>query len=370
MRALPPLLWCLPLLAGSAGARPPVIDVHTHVRPDRYNLATDALASAGITRFINLSGGQPGRGLEEHLERASLYEDRVLVCANPNWRGVGDADFGAREAAALETAARLGARCLKISKALGLGVPDPDDPKRYLAVDDPRLDPLWAAAGRLGLPVFIHTGDPKAFFEPMGPQNERMAELGVHPEWSFADPSFPRREVLLAQRDRLLARHRGTTFVGVHFANNPEDLTYVEQALDAHPNLYVDLAARVPELGRHPPARLRALFVKHQDRILFGTDLGLTGGLMLGSVGRNQPGLPDLFLYYFDQFRWLETDGQGLPTPTPIQGDWRIDGVQLPAQVLEKVYCLNALKLFWNEAKPDDRDWDAIEAAPGMVSFF
>ena len=126
------------------------------------------------------------------------------------------------------------------------------------------------------MPVFIHTADPKAFFDPLDEHNERLDELGLHPNWSFSDPRFPRRGVLLKARNTVIRRHRKTIFIGVHFANNPEDPVVVDAWLEEMPNLFVDIAARVPELGRHPPEVMRALFTKHQDRILFGTDLGFS----------------------------------------------------------------------------------------------
>lgn len=358
---------------GSARAEPdrgPVIDVHVHTSPSQYRLLADVLATSGITRFVNLSGGVAGSGLEQALAAAEPFEGRIAVCANLRWRGYADPDFAAQQVALLEKAAALGARCLKIPKALGLGVPDPRDETKYLAVDDPLLDPIWAAAGRLGLPIFMHTGDPKAFFEPLGPDNERMDELGVHPEWSFADAQYPRREELLAARDRVLARHRGTTFVGVHFGNNPEDPAYVARVLAENPNLYVDLAARIPEIGRHDPAQIRVLFERFQDRILFGTDLGFhRGGIMLGSVGRDQPRLIDVFWYYAVHFRWMESDDRQIQHPTPIQGRWRIDSLGLSDTVLAKVYRLNALKLIWGEAAPGPEDAEALELATGLAGF-
>ncbi|MCB9553819.1 MAG: amidohydrolase family protein [Myxococcales bacterium] len=201
--------------------REPIVDVHVHTAPEHYELLLDLLASTGITRFVNLSGGQAGNGLEEALDAAAPFDGRVAVCANIGWRSIDEPDFAARQVALLEEAKALGARCLKIQKSLGLGVPDPKDPEKFLAVDDPILDPIWAAAGRLGLPIFIHTGDPKAFFEPLGPDNERMDELGVHPEWSFADPAYPRREALLAARDRVVARHRARPSSGSTSATTP-----------------------------------------------------------------------------------------------------------------------------------------------------
>ena len=347
-----------------------IIDVHVHTSPARYQILSDVLASTGITRFVNLSGGSSPARLLESQKAAAQLDGRAAFCANLRWREISRPDFAQRQVSLLRMAKNVGARCLKISKALGLGVPDPKRPDRYLAVDDPMLDPIWREAGQLGLPVFIHTSDPKAFFEPLTAANERFDELSVHPDWSFAGPEFPRREALLAARDRVLARHRGTTFVGVHFANNPEDLDYVARTLAANPNLYVDVAARLPEIGRHAPRKVRALFIRFQDRILFGTDLGFGGsGIMLGSVGREREDVLDLFWFYAVHFRFFETKDRGFRHPTPIQGRWTIDAIDLPHPVRAKIYRANALRLFWGERSTAQLDLEALEGAPGMASF-
>jgi len=348
----------------------PVVDVHVHTSPSRYGATADLLASNGVSRFVNLSGGAPGDGLEENLDAARELRGRVLVCANPQWEYIAQPDFGAQQAAMLERAFALGARCVKVSKALGLSVEDPSVPDRLLAVDDARLDPLWAAAGQLGMPVFIHTGDPAAFFEPLTPQNERWAELEVHPKWSFADPRFPRLEVLIAQRDRVLERHPKTTFIGVHFGCWPENLRYIQGALARYPNLYVDIAARIPEIGRRDTALLREIFTQFQDRILFGTDLGVGRGLMLGSTGREEPTVGDAFLFFADHYRFLETADAQIPHPTPIQGDWQVNAVNLPPEVLVKVYALNALRLLWRETGSSTLDAEALRDAPGAAEYF
>lgn len=354
------------LLLGLGAPRPAVVDVHVHTEPARYALALDVLASNGVSRFVNLSGGAPGHGLEETVQAAANHDGRIVVCANPEWRKVRLGDFGDDQARMLAVAKDAGARCVKISKALGLGVPDPDaGPDALLRVDDPRLDPLFAAAGRLGMPVFWHVADPKAFFEPATPSNERWAELQVHPDWSFADPRYPRFDDLLAAWERALSRHPATTFIGVHFGNCAEDVDRVDRMLREHPNLYVDVAARLPEIGRHDPEKVRAMFIRHQDRILFGTDFGLHDGLMLGSVGNEQPRLPDVDLFYANHWRWFEARDRRIPHPTPIQGDWRIDAIGLPPEVLAKIYAGNALKLLWNENGPGALDRAALEQAPG-----
>ena len=356
--------------AQSGGHHAFIVDAHVHTSSGQYVILSDMLASTGITRFVNLSGGQPGKGLDDSLRVARELEHRIKVCVNLEWRRISEPRFFADQVELLRQAKSMGAACLKVSKALGLGVPDPSDSTRFLAVDDRRLDPVWAAAGKLALPVFIHTGDPKAFFEPVTPDNERFDELSLHPNWSFADAKFPRRSALLAARNRVFERHPKTTFVAVHFANNPEAPEEVAQWLRRYPNVFVDVAARLPELGRHPPRMLRRLFVEFQDRILFGTDLGFSRqGIMLGSPGRERPGVLDIFVFYARHFHYFESRDRGIIHPTPIQGKWLIDGLGLPDDVLTKIYRTNALRLFWSQDGPDERDVDAVEQASGMAGF-
>ena len=144
----------------------------------------------------------------------------------------------------------------------------------------------------------------------------------------------------------MVARHPKTTFVCVHFANDAEELEWVDAALDQHPNMMADLAARIPELGRHDPAKVRRLFLKHQDRILFATDFQVYDRLILGSSGNEPPPTDDDAAEFFaKEWRWLETNDRDFPHMTPIQGDWTISGIGLPAPVLRKIYFDNARKL-------------------------
>jgi predicted TIM-barrel fold metal-dependent hydrolase len=328
----------------------PRIDVHTHVEPGALEKALALARRHGVVHLVNLSGGSPGGdGLEETLAEAQRV-GHTTVFVNPDFREIKKGPgYGARMAAKLRAAKTLGARGVKIYKGLGLGYVDAK--KRLIPVDDPGLDAMFAEAGKLGMPVAIHTGDPKAFWKPPTPDNERFDELSVHPGWSFwkAPVSW---EDLYAQFERRVARNPHTTFIGVHFGNDPEDPARVAQMLERHKNLYIDTAARIPEIGRedanHNPKVMREFFVRFADRVLFGTDLGVGPGdedLMLGSTGATPPGPEDVERFFTSTWRWFETDDRDIPTPTPIQGRWNIDGVGLPREVLERVYHGNAEKV-------------------------
>lgn len=329
--------------------------MHVHVdrSADRYAHALSIMDSAGIGVAVNLSGGtvttRPGREtrspLEASMELAAKHPGRFLEYMNLDYDRWEDADFSAQAVRQVERGAALGAAGFKEYKRLGLFLRDKSG--ALLRIDDPKLDPMWKRLGELGLPVSIHVADPRAFWLPFDPQNERWEELGDHKDWWFGDPKkFPPREDLLAALSRVVARHPETTFVCVHFANNSEDLDWVDRELSAHPNMMADLAARIPEIGRQDPDKVRRLFERHQDRILFGTDFQVYDTLTLGSGGNGPPPTDrDALVFFEKHWRWLETRDRDFPHMTPIQGRWTISAIGLSAPVLRKIYFENAEKL-------------------------
>lgn len=251
-----------------------VIDTHLHLGPNQIDRLHEVMDEQGIAWGINLSGGFPGGTLEDQIA-ASKKSGRLLVACNLPWFAAHRTrEFPEISVQLLHESKALGARALKIEKVLGLAARDPD--QKLLAVDDPWLDPIWKTAGELGMPVVIHTGDPKAFWRPVDEKNERFEELSAHPRWSnYGDPELPSFDTLLAQLMRVVEKHPKTTFVSVHFGNNAEDPDWVGKMLDKYPNLNIDIAARLPEIGRHEAKNIHDLFVRHADRILFATDMGM-----------------------------------------------------------------------------------------------
>ena len=320
------------------------LDMHGHIDPEIALPARRFLEAHGIGRVVNLSGGWVGEGLEERLSAARATGGYYIVFANIDFQGIGTPNWAAREVGRLERAKALGARGVKIAKNLGLGVKFPDG--RRVPVDDPVLDPLFDAMARLKMPLAIHTGDPKAFFEPMGPGNERMDELASHPMWSFADRTrFPTWEALYGEFERRVKRSKDTTIIGVHFGNAPEEPDRVHRMLKEYPNFYVDTAARVPEIGRRAE-EVRRTIMAYADRVLFGTDIQLGGGMLV--LGAGEPyghTRKDVEHFFMSTWEFFETAHKGFAHPTPIQGNWTIDGIDLPPDVLEKVYHANAERL-------------------------
>jgi predicted TIM-barrel fold metal-dependent hydrolase len=325
-------------------AKFPVVDVHVHPRI-RLHHSKELLAAFvktmdqnNIAVCVSLDG-QLGESFAEHKKYLwTNYPDRFAIFANIDWRGSGSLDdpatwdchrpdFGRRMAEALKDAKAQGASGLKIFKDFGLGYRNPDG--TLIKIDDPRWEPIWQACGELGLPIIIHTADPAAFFLPIDEKNERWEELHRHPDWSFYGQDYPTRNKLLDARNRVIAKHPQTIFFGAHFANNSEDLKTLGEWLDAYPNLNIEFASRIGELGRQPYTA-RRFFLKYADRIMFGTD-----------GPRATPRL-------LPNFRFLETADEYFPyaeNPFPPQGLWNIYGIYLPDDVLKKVYYENANRL-------------------------
>ena len=329
-----------------------IIDSHVHIVPDMIALAEalEVLERSGVFRFVGLSAGAVGtRRYAATVAMKRVLGDRFEYFVNLDWDGIDMPDFVSRAVADLEQARREGARGLKIFKALGLAVRTRDG--KLVAVDDPRLDPIFDAAGRLGLIVALHVADPVAFFQPVIPANERYEELSVATHWSFFGGDYPTHAELMTQQERRVARHKGTTFILVHMGNNAEDLGYVARLLETYPNVYVNTAARVPEFGRHKAEEVRAFFIRFQDRILFGSDLvSDREGLQLGSVSRTPPTIPDGILFFNRHLEYFETDHRQMQHPTPIQGAWKVDAIRLPPDVLRKLYHDNAWNLVFAPA--------------------
>lgn len=329
----------------------PVIDFHTHLTwspgldagEDIKVIAepSDLLSvmdAKNVRIMVNLTGGY-GEGLRHSVRvHPQANPDRFIVFTEPWWSRVDEPDYARFQADQMQYAHEEGARGLKILKILGLFAREKVRRGPLIKVDDKRFDLMWEAAGALKMPVVIHVSDPQAFFLPIDRFNERWEELHAHPDWSFYGGDFPGNRELHEARSRVLARHRGTQFICAHVAE-AENLAYVSECLDSHPNMHVDISARIGELGRQPKTAKR-FFEKYQDRILFGTDAIPKGFDFPQQIFGEK--LYDIY------YRFLETEDEYFdyaPAPIPPQGRWRIYGLGLSEDILRKVYYENAARL-------------------------
>lgn len=337
-------------------SRYPLIDIHTHlsIRSKLVNgvgigekmdfLATPetllpVMDRRNIRIMVNLTGGS-GKGLEESIRKFQQpHPDRFLTFTEPSWDHANQPGYAKFQAEEIARAHRAGARGVKVLKTLGLYLRESISEGPLVKIDDPRFDAMWEACGSLDIPIAIHVSDPEAFFLPTDRTNERFEELNNHPDWSFRGKDFPGNAELLEARNRVLAKHPKTQFIALHVGNNAENLPYVSECMDRFPNMTVELAARVGELGRQPRMS-RKFFDKYQDRILFGTD-----AVPNGTDTPQQIFGDELYEIYY---RFLETEDEYFdyaPAPIPPQGRWRIYGIGLPDDILKKVYYENAARL-------------------------
>jgi predicted TIM-barrel fold metal-dependent hydrolase len=311
-------------------AKYPAIDFHGHPQ-GRIN-STDALATMGASldslnvRLMvsadNLSGDRLQRAIAA-IRSSPQMKDRVRVLAGIDFRNVGPG-WAEKAIAQLEADVAAGAVGVgEIGKGLGLSTRKPDGTR--LKIDDPELDPIWDACARLKLPVFIHTADPQEFFQPIDYTNERWLEVALFGDRRYPADKFPSFETLMTERDNLFRKHRNTTFVAAHMGWHANDLGRLGKMLTEMPNVYTEVGAVLYDIGRQPRVA-REFFITFQDRILFGKDSFQ----------------PEEYPYYW---RVFETHDDYFDYYRGYHAFWKLYGIDLPDEVLKKVYYQNALKI-------------------------
>ena len=325
-------------------AKYPFIDVHNHQwnMPDQdlKALLTD-MSSLNMVVMVNLSGrsfdifhnnyggDQMNNAGVEKLNRSLINSKinaggRILVFTNIDFSGIDNPAWTKTAVAQLEKDVNQGAAGLKVYKDLGLEVKDKNG--KRISVDDPRLDPIWEKCGELKIPVLIHTGEPSPFFDKMDNTNERWLELKLHPDRARPSSAYPGWKLVMDEQHHIFSKHRNTIFIAAHFGWLANDLSALGTLLDTLPNVKIEFAAIMEEIGRQPKTA-KNFFIKYQDRILFGKDTW---------------SVPEYGFY----FRMLETEDEYFPPLRKYHAFWYMYGLGLPDDVLKKIYYKNALKIF------------------------
>jgi predicted TIM-barrel fold metal-dependent hydrolase len=307
----------------------PVIDFHGHPRLgfgsdvdlEALRRSLDSL-NIGVMVVANGISGDALKRTVAAIKASPAMKDRLRVFTGINFREVGPG-WAEKAVAQLEADAAAGAAGIgELGKGLGLSAKKADGTR--LRIDDPALDPVWQAAARLKLPVFIHTADPPEFWKPIDYSNERWLELALFPNRRYPPEEYPPFEQLMTERDNLLRRHPKTTFVIAHLGWHGNDLDRLGKLL-ALPNVYTEVGAVLYDIGRQPRAA-HDFFIKYQDRILFGKDSFQ----------------PEEYPYYW---RVFETRDDYFDYYRGYHAFWKLYGIDLPDEVLKKVYYANALRI-------------------------
>jgi uncharacterized protein len=307
-------------------AKFPFIDIHSHhwnPTKEHVDQLVKEMDTINLRVLVNLSGGTGEQLRQTVATMKGRYPERFVVFANLRYDDLNTSGYGKRAAARLEQDVRNGAQGLKIFKNFGMDLKYAGGERVH--VDDPEFDPVWDKCAELGLPVLIHIAEPSAFFDPWDFHNERWLELKQFPGRARPPEKYPPFETLITERNHLFAKHPKTNFIAAHLAFHGNDLERLGKTLDALPNMYVDIAAVLAELGRQPYTA-HDFLVKYQDRVLMGKDI-----------------------YDVNEYKWyfraLETRDEYFEYYRARHAFWRIYGFQVPDEVLKKVYYKNALRL-------------------------
>ncbi|MDN3641957.1 amidohydrolase family protein [Lutimonas halocynthiae] len=307
-------------------AKFPFIDIHGHqYRMPEQDLGpvVAAMDTLNMGIMVNLSGRSGDQLIQSVKNIKDHYPNRFVVFANIDFEGVGTDNWTEKTVNQLEKDINNGARGLKIYKSLGMRYKDTDGNR--VAIDDKRLDAIWAKCGEMGVPVLIHAADPKSFWDDFDGDNERWLELKTHPRRKRSDSDPASWEQIIKEQHQMFKKHPKTIFVNAHMGWYANNLGKLSELMDDMPNMNVEIGAIIAELGRQPRAAKR-FFEKYQDRILFGKDSWK----------------PEEFPTYF---RVLESDDEYFPYHKKYHAFWAMYGLDLSDEVLKKVYYKNALRI-------------------------
>jgi predicted TIM-barrel fold metal-dependent hydrolase len=307
-------------------AKFPFIDIHSHhwnPAPEEVDRLVKEMDTINLQVMVNLSGGTGDRLKRTVDVMKGRYPKRFVVFANMDYSDLDKPGFSERVTARLEQDVKNGAQGLKIFKDFGMELHYANGQRVH--VDDPAFSPVFEKCADLGIPVLIHVAEPSAFFDPWDKYNERWLELKQFPQRARPRAKYPPFETLMTERNHLFAMHPRTKFIAAHLGFHGNDLARLGKLFDEYPNVYVDIAAVLAELGRQPYSA-HDFLTKYQDRVLMGKDI-----------------------YEVNEYKWyfrvLETRDEYIEYYRKRHAFWRIYGFQLDDAVLKKIYYKNALKL-------------------------
>ena len=249
------------------------IDVHAHIYEDLP--AVVAMLQRANVRVINISNpGTDGHLAFMHDFNAQLVKAHPDVFSFASTFDLTTRDqprYGPRVAAALDETFTQGAVMVKIWKEVGLELLKPDG--TYLLPDDSSLDPIYRHLAERKIPLLAHLAEPREAWEPLDSGGVHSGYYKNNPQWHlYRKAGFPTHQQLMDARDHILFKHPTLTVIGAHIGSMEHDVAEAAKRLDRYPNFNVEVSARTRDLTGQPNEKVRAIFLKYQDRILYGTD--------------------------------------------------------------------------------------------------
>jgi predicted TIM-barrel fold metal-dependent hydrolase len=224
-----------------------------------------------------------------------------------------------------------GAVAVKIWKNIGMEIKTPDG--QYVMPDDPAFAPIYREIAAENKTLVAHVAEPSSCWQPPNPDSPDYDYYKENPQWyMYLHPDHPRKEVILAARDHLLADNPNLRIVGAHLGSMETDVDEIAKRFERYPNFAVDTAARMEYLMIQPREKVRNFLIKYQDRVVYGTDLEFLA----------QDATPDALKDWQDTYA---RDWKFLATDQMLQLRGReIQGLNLPEPVLRRIYHENAVR--------------------------
>lgn len=325
------------------------IDIHTHYYYDRdwlVPLLEDWNMRAVAVNTVNGdSGSNPARG-EWNAMRGlhEKYPDRILLCTSFDASKIDDPNFADQVIAQLKEDIEQGAIMVKVWKNIGMVIKD--ESGSYIQIDDPRFQPIWDFLAEEGIPVLAHIGEPRAAWQPLDPESPHYTYYKNHPQYhNYQNPEVPSWGTIIEARDNWLAQNPELIVIGAHLGSMAYDVDEIAERLDKYPNFYVEPAERFGDLVIQPSEKVRAFFIEYQDRILYGTDLRAKRPASEMSEEELQRDKASIAKRYSLHWQYLTSADSMEFVRTGSSFTAKTRGLDLPREVVEKVYYLNAERL-------------------------
>ena len=311
----------------------PKIDAHVHI--DTFEPDFVMLARHEVFRVMTLVTRSSA---QEHIDREfawarSQHEDfpkTVSFATTISMENWSDPAWQQITISRLRQDFDNGAIAVKLWKDIGMTFRDNDD--SFIMIDNPRFDPILEYIASQEKPVIGHFGEPRNCWLPVDSMtvpgdssyftNNPQYHMYLHPDYpSYADQ--------INARDNMLAKHPDLTFVGAHLGSLEWNVSELAERLDRFPNMAVDMAARISHLQIQDRDTVREFIINYQDRLLYGTDAGVSEST-------------DALEWIAEKWHrdWLYLTKDTVLTSPEVRGTFV--GLRLPVSVLRRIYYQNA----------------------------
>ena len=136
-------------------------------------------------------------------------------------------------------------------------------------LNDKSFDKFYGYAEENQLPIVLHFGDPRSFWDP-----EKIPEWALKRGWLY-DESFVSFEDMQKEVEGILEKFPKLNLVIAHFFFISDDINYAEWLMNKWDNVCLDITSGSEMYFNFDKnsAAWREFFIKYADRIIYGTDI-------------------------------------------------------------------------------------------------